>query len=107
MKWIHQYDATSGRTFEIPELDFSSYETLEQALQENALEIHAAVTSALYHAAEFGLDQVPTFAITGSDSVVNICRPDYLEKLRLALEYFAQHEEYELCQVLQSLEEKL
>jgi hypothetical protein len=101
MNYIEHYDEDSGYSFEIPEL------TLGPDMTPPEEETHAALLSALHSAITMGLSQVPVFAIVGTDSVVSLPREEYAYKLQVCLEYFQSTEEYEICQCLVELHEKL
>lgn len=100
MKYIEQYDEASGYTFEIPELELMPGLEMKDALARLAPEIHEAMVSALYHGINFDCEQVPVFAIKGSDLVMNLSCDEYRDRLESTLAYFQSIEEYEVCQAL-------
>lgn len=107
MHYIEHYDPELDLAFEIPELDPSEYPDLESFFVGEEHSIRLAAYSALYNALQLGLDQVPTFALKGSHSVVTLVRENYAAQLEKCLEYFAQLEEYEACAELAELKKKL
>jgi hypothetical protein len=107
MNYIEYYDENLDTIFEIPEFDMSGYIEIEDFLTQNEALVQVAVFSALHSAAEFGLDEIPVFAVKESDSVVSLARDQFGEKLASCLEYFAHMEEYELCTVLINIKKKI
>ena len=107
MKYVEEYDAELDMMFEIPELDSADYGEMDEFLAAHEAEIQAAVLSALWNAAELGLDRIPVFVVKGVNSVVNLAREDFQQKLDSCLEYFTRVEEYEICATLTQIAKKL
>lgn len=107
MNYIIQYVEELDTDFEIPELDAAPYRNIEEFIEREHVEIHAAFLSALYNGITGNLSMVPAFAVKDSDSVVNIARDEYSRRLQECLTYFTDNEQYELCSVLIDLEKQL
>ena len=107
MNYIIQYVEELDTDFEIPELDAASYRDIEEFMEREHVEIHAAFLSALYNGITGNLSMVPAFAVKDSDSVVNLARDEYPRWLQDCLKYFTDNEQYELCSVLIDLEKQL
>jgi len=107
MNYIIQYVEELDTDFEIIELDAAPYRDIEEFMEREHVEIHAAFLSALYNGITGNLSMVPAFAVKDSDSVVNLARDEYPRWLQDCLKYFTDNEQYELCSVLIDLEKQL
>lgn len=107
MNYILQYDEELDLDFEIPELDASIEEILNDTLLSNQHDIRMAMLSALHNGIEMKLDRIPVFAVKDSDFIFVLPKEEYSSQLDKSIAYFSNLEEYETCSDLAKLKELL
>lgn len=107
MNLIQHYDEDLDMEFEIPELDPAGYADIPEFLAAHEAEVNEASLSAIHNAVELELDQVPAFAVKGVEEIFMIQRSEFQRQISRLLEYYSGLEEFELCIVLQELEQKI
>ena len=107
MNLILHYDEVLDMEFEIPELDPTGYADIAEFLAAHEAEVNEASLSAIHNAVELDLDQVPAFAVKGVEEIFMIHRSEFQRQVQRLLNYYSGLEEFELCIVLQELEQKI
>jgi hypothetical protein len=107
MKYTEYYREDIDIAFEIPIFDLSGYGSVEEFEEQEEEIFCEALFSGLYNAIQMDLDWIPVFLIDNSDLVLTMEEQYYEEKIDRCLEYFISVENYEYCNILKILKDKI
>ena len=91
-----------------PLLEFETDTEFRQALSDNAHAIHMRTLYAIKYAHETNFNDEITIAFLNDEDTILGCPPDvWVDNLQMSLEYFIEIEDYEKCQEVKELIDKL
>ena len=91
-----------------PMLKFDTDTEFRQALSDNAHKIHMRTLYAIKYAYDTKFNDDITIAFLNNEDTLLTCQPkDWIDNLQSTLEYFIEIEDYEKCQEVKELIDRL
>lgn len=107
MRYTEYYREDIDTSFEIPIFNLSAYESIEDFEEQQEEVFCEALFSGLYNAIQMDLDWIPVFLIEDTEMVLTMEKEYYDEKIDRCISYYVSTENYEYCNILKILKEKL
>jgi len=92
---------------EIPLLKFDTDMQFHQALGDKAYEIHCRTLYAIDHAFNTDETEVTIAYLNDKDTLLGCPKDVWIDNLHMSIEYFIEIEDYEKCQEVKQLIDKL